>query len=286
MLGLFAGLIGIVYTEIINILVGDKSFKASSTTLCLPAFVTSEPCQVISINPNETEMFFDRDPGVFNLVLKHIRGYNIKQDLFNLSPTQVQQLHDDAVYYGYGTLADKALNSLWSRFDNSLNPSYYIRLTNNDREAYRENWYASTHVSSPLIGTLYTGTRYAEFMVTSNNQNHMFGVTEAEGYNFEPYPGHSSVSGISYHCVNQHLYRLGGAESTSSADCAQGDTIGILVYISNDKYVARVKFYHNKVLVRDLDLKTYLNVNKGVKFVANMHGADCATRVVDSPEYP
>ena len=282
----FAGFGCVVYTQKITIQVGDKSFTVSSNTLCLPPFMTSEPCKIILQNPNDVDMFFDRDPGLFNLVLKYIRGYNIKHDLFNLSPTQVQQLYDDAVYYGYDTLADKALNSLWSRFDTSLNPNKYTTLTHDDRAAERNNWFSSTWISTPLIGTLYKGTRYAEFMVSSNDQTVMFGVTEAEAYKFERFPGDGGITGISYYCDNQHLYRHGGWESTSSADCAQGDIVGVFVYISDDKYVARVKFYLNKVLIRDLDLRTYLNVNNGVKFVVSLHNHNCATKVVDSPKYP
>ena len=232
------------------------------------------------------DIYFDRDPDVFPLILSYLRGYNMDYTLHNCSVETLQTLYDDAVYYRVKGLIKSVHDRIHKRFDPKL-CSPLIELSKNGMSATRIAANNSLHVSCGVYGVLRKGRRYVEFeLVSHGNRYIMLGVAEADNYKFSPYPGQVRCTGCSYYATNGHLYRNGGSEAWGAA-LSHGDQIGVLVDISEDQDTATIAFYVNGKLVKNaVDLTAYMNIRKGVVFVGNMYSSADQILIVQCPKVP
>eukprot|EP01084_Bolivina_argentea_P150330 262540_1 len=234
----------------------------------------------------QLELFFDRDPELFPIILKYLRGYIMQPLLNECSVVQLQSLLDDAHYYRINGLIDIISNCIYNRFDPSLcAPS--ITLSDNGIGITRNAVATNLHHSCGVYGILRRGKRYVEFQLMSQGNRYiMFGVTEAEGYMYAPYPGHAKCKGCSVYGANGNLYRAGSIEGWAPA-LGWSDRIGILVDISNDLSTATIAWYVNGKLVKQAkNLKDYMDVSKGVIFVANLYAHNDQVVIMQNCKMP
>ena len=231
------------------------------------------------------ELYFDQNPNQFSYILDYLRGYDLKYKLGELNASELQKLQDDAVYFKIKGFRELISGVLHARFDPALG-SPLMQLSNNGTVVKRSNdTVEMSWQSRAVYGTLSgTASRYVEINLVDTG-NVMLGVTEANGFRVSSYPGDKNYPGCSYFCSNGQLNRSGGSESWGpSSDI--GDKVGILVRLDKESQAATITFYKNgELLNKETNLKSCMNVDKGVVFVVAFRGANIQVQLVQNPNF-
>ncbi len=233
------------------------------------------------------ELYFDRDPDLFIHILNYLRGYDLNSQLRRLKVYELEKLRDDAIYFKIKGFEELIKTALYGRFDPNLG-SPLIELLQNSTVIKRSGTNNSLWQSTAIYGTLSgTGSRYVEINIATQFDRYiMFGVTEADPFRIARYPGNSDVSGCSYYCYNGQLYRSNGNEAWG-ASSGYGDRVGALVKLNKESNMATIAFYKNgQLLKKEINLKNYMNVDKGVVFVVSLHNVDYQVQLVQNPIFP
>jgi len=234
------------------------------------------------------EQFVNIDPDRFPVVSRYLRGYPIKNDLWNMAVPDLEDLLVNAHNFEMAELETVADDALLHRFNPFLcgSPSL-LSLEDSGKGLKRLSTYSSLHISCSVYGVLKSGTRYMEYdIVTQGNRYIMIGVAEADGFRSGPFPGASSVPGISYYGANGKIYRNGGNQDFGSS-FSYGDRFGVLVEIADDQIYATITFYRNgEKIANSLDLKDYMSIDEGIVFTVNLYSAHDEVRIIQDPSVP
>ena len=245
---------------------------------------------------NVCELYFDRNPSCFGIILDYLRGYkSIPRVLEKLNLVELEQLRDDSLYYHIIPLYELVLESLNHKFDDSRlkGISPMIKLCDDNTCAIRTNENVNTHQSVSLYGIIDMPSKgkldkYVEFNVLSHGSRYiMIGITEARpSVKLAPYPGHGSVSGFSLYGANGHLYRLSGNEGWSGA-WTYGDIIGMHIELDKDGNKANLTYYQNRKIVKNkLNINQYMNIDNGIAIIVNMYSNGDMVSIVQNPLLP
>ena len=279
----------------VKLIISDKEFMTNSKTLSNQQHGNTLFRQSLSQANNDggddnktdiVELYYDRNPNLFSYIIDYLRGYDLKSKLCTLKIFELEKLRDDAVYFKIKGFEELLTSILYARFDPNLG-SPLIELSRNGTVAKRLNINGDVVQGTAVYGVLSgTASRYVEISIASNlSRNVNLGVTEANAFRVHSYPGGENYVGCSYYCLNGKLYRSGGSESWGAS--SRGDKIGALVKLNKESKMATIAFYKNgKLLKKEINLKSYMNPDKGVVFVITMYNANEYVQLVQNPVSP
>eukprot|EP01084_Bolivina_argentea_P266277 451589_1 len=230
---------------------------------------------------------FQRNPDLFQYIIDYLSGYNLQHQLQELTVIQLEKLQNDASYYQIDPFYNIVTSALHCRFNPYLG-SALIELKKNSTVAIRSSINSDVWQSNAIYGILTgTATRYVEvYTPTAISRNFFLGVTEADSFKVGEYPGYNTVAGCGYHFNDGSLYRSGSYESWGSA-VYHYERLGVMVKLNKESNMATIGFYKNgKLINKEMNLKNYMNVDKGVVFAVSIYSATDHIQLVQNPVIP
>lgn len=107
--------------NLINITVGDMVFKTTvETVMSHESYISN----IVKYSKDKTEIFIDRDPLCFPIIMNYLRGYTLKESqiikIYEISELSMYEffsmLHDDICFYGIKLLIDEFELFLYNRY--------------------------------------------------------------------------------------------------------------------------------------------------------------------------
>lgn len=267
----------------VKLVISDKEFITNSNTLSdqthgntLFNQSLSQINQTMDNQDNKTnpiiELYFDRNPDLFIFILDYLRGYQLKSKLHQLQISELEKLRDDAIYFKMNGFQQLIASILHTRINPQITHPL-IKLTHNSTIAKRCNENNNQWTSTAVYGTVSdTGSRYVEIIIATNlNKNILLGVTEADPVRIASYVGAATFPGCGYECSTGYIYNK-GANQAWGAKIGFGDRLGAFVKVNKESNMATIAFYKNGGLLnKEMNLKNYTDVDKGVVFVVSLY---------------
>eukprot|EP01084_Bolivina_argentea_P297092 511757_1 len=221
-----------------------------------------------------TELYFDRNPDLFQYIIDYMRDYNIQHSLRELTVIQLEKLQDDALYFQINTFYAMIRNILRCRF-NKYSCSPLIQLSSMSTVAERLEKHDDNWQCIALCDVLSeTECRYNEFNIVEQGEGHiMIGVTDPKSFRLNDYAG-GTMPGCSIYTLDGNLYS-NKSNKEWGENILTGDTIGVLLENNKIHNTATVAFYINGKLQNEkIDLKQLMDVDKGIIIVVAMYTAN------------